>query len=404
MPDILAFDLGGSSLRVAVVAENGSLREMVRRELRITHDGQQRFEADPHIWWAAFQDACAELSARGCDLAATGAVAGCGFTRTQVFLDEHSEPIRPAITFQDSRSAAMLDDLRTSASDPVRDIVENLSPFDPLARLLWLQRHEPECWARLRKVVEPKDFLNLMLTGVAVSDTISQASMTRSLGQDGKSVLTNLGIERSLLPQMLSPFDRVGEVRSGLPQPLSYLAGTTVYCGSLDTWSCVLGSGALTPGAAYSISGTSDVFGVITTTKHAADGLLSGEWGPGIWQLGGPSQGAASRLQWALDRFMPGTSMDTALKAALASDRAAPLFLPYLDGERTPWWDPNLRGAFLSLEHDHDAADLLRGVAEGINYLAREVLSRAEQATGRQVEHVFFSGGLAGNSALCQLT
>jgi len=404
MPHTLAFDLGGSSLRLAIVSADGVFRGFVRKPLQIGGEGSSRFEVDPIIWWNAFLSGCAELSSLGHDFADIQAVAGCGFTRTQVFLDQAGKPLRPAITFQDSRAAEVLEDIRAGAvAAAVKNATAPLSPYDPLARLLWLKSREPGSWARIRTIIEPKDFLNMMLTGIAASDRISQAPMTRSLQAPSDHVLDVLGIDPAILPDCHSPFAELGPVRQGLPDPLSALAGVPVHCGSIDTWSCVLGSGALVPGVAYGISGTSDVFGVMADAPHAADGLLSVEWGPSLWQLGGPSQGAATRLEWAMDRFFPGAELEPTLDEALASDQPAPLFLPYLDGERTPWWDPDLRGAFLGLSAAHGSADLVRGVAEGMNYLSREILSRAEQAIGTRVSHVCFSGGLAGNASLCQL-
>lgn len=403
MQHTLAFDLGGSSLRLAIVAADGRFVAFVRKPLSIQSADGVVFDVDPMVWWRAFVDGCKELDAAGHDLAAVTAIAGCGFTRTQVFLDGSGRVVRPAIPFQDSRSASLLKDMRAGAQEEVRQVIERLGPYEPLSRILWVKQNEPDNWAELRKVVEPKDFLNLMLTGVAVSDTISQAPMVRALGDSRDDVLNALGINRHILPDTYSPFAPVGQVRKGLPEPLSRLAGVPVHCGSIDTWSCVLGSGALVPGLAYSISGTSDVSGVISDAAHAAQGLLTVEWDAGIWQLGGPSQGAATRLQWALDRFCPEAPTAQTLEAAVTAAGETPLFLPYLDGERTPWWDPNLRGAFLGLSTSHHGEDFVRAVAEGMNYLSREILSRAEQATGVRVEHVSFSGGLATSPAVCQL-
>jgi xylulokinase len=403
MPQTLAFDLGGSSLRLAIVAADGRFAASVRKPLAIQSPDGVVFDIDPLDWWRAFVDGCSELAAGGHDLAAVSAIAGCGFTRTQVFLDALGRPVRPAIPFQDSRSAKLLKEIAASGSDLVRRSIRGLGPYDPLSRLLWIKRSEPGHWAQVRKVVEPKDFINLMLTGIAASDRISQTPLTRALEAGGDDVLGALGIDPGILPDTLSPFAPVGRARSGLPGPLSRLAGVPVHCGSIDTWSCVLGSGALRPGVAYSISGTSDVSGVISEAAHAAPGLLTVEWGAGLWQLGGPSQGAATRLQWALDRFCPDRPATQTLEEAITRTGEVPLFLPYLDGERTPWWDPDLRGAFLGLGTSHRGGDFVRAVAEGMNYLSREILSRAEEASGTRVSHVCFSGGLAGNPVLCQL-
>lgn len=403
MPHTLAFDLGGSSLRLAIVAADGRFVGLVRKPLSIQSPDGVFFDVDPLAWWRAFVDGCTELAAAGHDFNAVSAIAGCGFTRTQVFLDGQGRPLRPAIPFQDSRSATLLKEMAAGGPDDIRRLIDTLGPYDPLSRVLWLKRSEPDSWAEVRKVVEPKDFVNLMLTGIAASDKISQTPMARALKEGEGDVLGTLGIDPSILPDTLSPFAPVGRVRSGLPEPLSRLAGIPVHCGSIDTWSCVLGSGALVPGVAYSISGTSDVSGVISEAAYTAPGLLTVEWGAGLWQLGGPSQGAATRLQWALDRFCPGAPAPQTLEAAITRTGEVPLFLPYLDGERTPWWDPDLRGAFLGLGTSHHGGDFVRAVAEGMNYLSREILSRAEQATDARVSHVCFSGGLASNPTMCQL-
>lgn len=403
MPNVLAFDLGGSSLRLAIVAEDGAFLASARRHLHIGGDGARVFETDPMLWWAAFQDCCIDLADQGHDFGDVDAIAGCGFTRTQVFLDKDSQVIRPAITFQDSRSTEMLEEMRTASSDAIRQTAAALGPYDPLARLLWLKGNEPENWTTVHKVIEPKDFLNLMLTGIAASDRISQTPMKRSIDQIRDRALANLGISAKILPHEYSPFALLGKVRQGLSDPLSKLADLPVYCGSIDTWSCVLGSGALAPGVAYNISGTSDVFGVMSDQAYASNGLLTVQWGPDLWQLGGPSQGAATLLQWGIERFAPNMLVEEALNEVLLSDHTSPLFLPFLDGERTPYWDPDLRGAFLGLSTKHEAGDFLLAVAEGMNYLSKEVLARAEKATGSKVSHICFSGGLSQNPLLCQL-
>lgn len=399
MAQVLAFDLGGSSLRLAIVSGDGTFEAMVPLPLGFKGDGERSFEADPMQWWAAFCKGCAELAGQGRDLSRIDAIAGCGFTRTQVFLDAERKVVRPAIAFQDSRAAGVLQEMRAAAPGSFA----GLGPYDPLARLIWLKRNEPENWARTSAVLEPKDFLNMMLTSLVRSDPVSQRPLVRNLEGATPEELASLQLSRSILPPQCSPFDAIGTVRSGLPAPLDRLAGKPVLCGAMDTWSGVLGSGALQCGLAYSISGTSDVFGLICDRPHKAEGLLTVEWGPDLWQLGGPSQGAATRLHWAAKTLFPSHPVEAAIASALASPAPAPIFLPYLDGERTPFWDSDLQGAFVGLSASHGPQALLKAVAEGMNYLAREVLRRAEEASATRAGHVCFSGGLSNNPALCQL-
>lgn len=402
---VLAYDLGGSSLRVAVVSRQGDIEKMVRLPLEISRSTEGEFEVDPAIWWQAFQEACGQLQQQGADLGRVEAIAGCGFTRTQVPIDAQGHVVHPAITFQDSRGAGALERFLGRVSPEVSRRLPNLNPYHPIARMLWLQAEKPDVWAKVKMVIEPKDYLNLQLTGQACSDRISQNMLAEFFAalEGDRDTLDALAIAPALCPEKRSPFSQVGVVREGLPEALAMLAGKPVLCGSTDTWGCVLGSGGLNPGAGYGISGTSDVFGVITETQFKSDGLISVQWGPRQWQLGGPTQGAASRLQWAADRFCKGQSIEDMIEWAFESDRTPPLFLPYLDGERTPFWDADLRGAFVGLDGAHEPRDFVRAVAEGINFLARIILERAESAAGRPVDHLCLSGGLANNTILCQL-
>lgn len=404
MSRTLAYDLGGSSLRVAVV-EGLSVRRMVRIPQTIERGPGGAFQADADLWWSNFRAACRQLQEEGEDLARVDAVAGCGFTRTQVMIDRAGAVVHPAITFQDSRGAHALTGFLDRAPDDLPERAVGLSPFHPVARLLWVQAHRPEVWSRVHKVLEPKDFMNLRLTGQVRSDLVSQqvTGAFFDVIEADPLAARALGMTRALFPEPISPFAEVGRVGGDLPEELGPLRGKPVYCGSNDTWTCVLGSGGLNPGAAYGISGTSDVFGVITRERCEADNLITVRWGPEQWQLGGPSQGAATRLSWARDRFFPGASLEQALADSFAGTARPPLFLPYLDGERTPFWDADLRGTFLGLDGTHDNAAMFRAVAEGLNFLSRLILERAEAATGQKAAHVCFSGGLANNAILCQL-
>ena len=404
MNDVLAFDLGGSSLRLAVVSTEGEIRAVVRKCMRIPKGRDGEFEVDPSDWWDAFVGACQDLRGKGVDLKQVGAIAGCGFTRTQVPLDKSGEAVHPAITFQDARGSRVLSEYLGKAAPDLCERYDGLSPFHPIARLLWLSTRKPEVWSQVHKVIEPKDYINFRLTGEIVSDGISQnaaRSFFDAILGDAQSSGA-LGFDDSKLPGACSPFEEIGLVRDDL-QELADLAGKPVYCGSTDTWTCVLGTGAMEPTSAYCISGTSDVSGVLMDQPHAREGLLTVKWGPGLWQLGGPSQGAATRLDWAAERFGTGSDVVSMLKSSLASAGRTPIFLPYLEGERTPYWDNDMRGAFLGLDGSQTNADFMRAVAEGINFLSRVILTRAEAATGEAARHICFAGGLSNNPLLCQL-
>jgi xylulokinase len=232
------------------------------------------------------------------------------------------------------------------------------------------------------------------------------ASATRDA--QGRDLLSAIGASTDLLPRILDPLERVGAVVPDLPKPLSRLAGVPVFCCSNDTWTGVAGLGALRPGLAYNISGTTEVLGVVSETSGFAEGLMSVDW-CGVHQLGGPSQNGADTIAWLLDlfgQFNGGyASVGSGIDALLAGQRDPQpvVFLPYLQGERVPYWDASLRGAFVGLNRRHGATDLAWAVLEGIACLNRIVLDKAEAALGFTVSEIRFGGGAARNPTWQQL-
>jgi len=152
-----------------------------------------------------------------------------------------------------------------------------------------------------------------------------------------------------------------------------------------DTWAGVAGLGALRPGVAYCISGTTEVLGLLGTQAAAAPGLMALDW-DGLWQLGGPSQHGADVLAWL-------AALGVVAPDPVPADPLPLLFLPTLAGERVPHWDPSRRGAFLGLRRDHGPADLVRGAMQGVALNNRTVLERAEAAMGVQATELRLGGG-----------
>jgi len=392
-PVVLAIDLGGTGLRAALVAADGSLRSAV---VSRPGDGSAG-NADPDLWWWELGDAAAELtgSIPG-GLASVAGICICGMTRTQVFVGADGEAVRPAIGFGDTRAAEAVE--RAEATLDLAGLPEaaSLNPYHPAARLLWLKQAGPAHYAATIKVLDPKDWLAFKLTGAARSDAISCARLRAAAEPvGGRSLLDALGLDAGMLPEIVAPTAEVGRVRAGLPAPFDRLAGVPVFCGSHDTWAGVVGLGALVPGRAYNVSGTSEVLGLITERAVAAPGLVTVNWGE-AWQVGGPSQSGGATLRHALRLLGRGGEDPAAAVASLEAAQIAdepPLFLPFLEGERVPYWDAGLRGSFIGLSAEHGPADLLWAVLEGIALLNREVLRRAEAAAGLPAEVVRLGGG-----------
>jgi xylulokinase len=404
---VLACDLGGSSFRAALLDAAGATLAEVVLPGSVPLDRMGRSEIDATVWWRLLVEAVGRLAETAPDLfAGIAGIAICGVTRTQVFIGHDGRQLRPAMTWKDTRSEAVAGRLRERlASHPEQS---RINAFHPLARLAWLREEEEATFDSLACVLEPKDWLNFCLTGRQAGDPVSVARLLACTQVvDSGDALAAAGLTSSVLPRMLEAEQQVGPVQPGLPAPLDRLVGVPVFCCSNDTWVAVAGLGALRRGHAYNISGTTEVLGVVGEVPAEAEGLLTVDW-RGLWQLGGPSQNGADTVAWLLSLL--GKADDAAgvgatMQALLSGQRdPQPLiFLPYLQGERVPYWDPALRGAFVGLNRRHAATDLAYAVLEGVAFLNRIVLERAEAALGEPAKEIRFGGGAASNPVWSQI-
>jgi xylulokinase len=408
MSVVLACDLGGTSFRAALIDETATTRAQATILGPTAIDRMGWSEIDATAWWRILVEAAGQLAE--CEPELFGAIEGiaiCGVTRTQVFLGRDGRQLRPAMTWKDTRSEAAAGRLRERLGEHPE--AQRINAFHPLARLAWLREEEEACFRALACVLEPKDYLNARLTGRHAGDPVSMARLLASReAVGGVDPFGAIGLAAGILPPMLEPCDTVGPVQPGLPAPLDRLAGLPVFCSSSDTWVAVAGLGALRPGYAYNISGTTEVLGAVGLEPVEAEGLLSVDW-RGLWQIGGPSQNGADTVSWLLsllarEGMEPGSTSQR-IDALLAGRRHPQplLFLPYLQGERVPYWNPALRGAILGLGRQHGATDLAYAVLEGVAFLNRIVLERAEAALGAPVGEIRFGGGAAANPVWSQI-
>ncbi|PTM40542.1 FGGY-family carbohydrate kinase [Bosea sp. 124] len=406
MSVVLACDLGGSSFRAALIDPQGAVLAEHAISGPVLSDGLDRSEVSAEAWWRLLVETAGRIAQMAPALfAEVQAIAICGVTRTQVFLGPDGREIRPALTWKDARSEGAAQRLRERLGGHPE--AGRVNAFHPLARLAWLAEEEGAHFRGLARVLEPKDYLNFRLTGRRASDPVSMARLIACAEtHDGGTALAALGLPAGIIPAILEPCDRVGPVQAELPAPFDRLAGVPVFCACNDTWTAVAGLGALRPGYAYNISGTTEVLGVLGADEAEAEGLITVDW-RGLWHLGGPSQNGADTASWLVALLDPAGSHDVGERIdVLLAGRRHPqplIFLPYLQGERVPYWNPNLRGAFLGLNRQHGPTDLAFAVLEGVACLNRVVLERAEAALGRPVDEIRFGGGAAANPAWAQI-
>jgi len=400
----LGIDVGTGGTRALLVDERGIVRHAftaVHEDMRMERPlwAEQR----PENWWDAAQQAIrgvfAASGASGKDVQGIGL---SGQMHGLVMLDENDNVIRPALIWCDQRSQTQVDAINASiGKETVLSCIANpvLTGFT-LPKLLWVRDNEPESFARLRKILLPKDYVRFQLTGEYVSD-VSDASGTALFDVVGrrwsKEFVERLGLRMNLLPSVMESHEVSGKVSAGAAKSTGLIEGTPVVAGAGDQAASAVGNGVVEPGLVSCTIGTSGVVfahtkspaydpaGRLHTFCHAVRGA---------WHLMGVTQGAGLSLQWFRRNLAPEVEYD-ALTAEAASAPAGCdglYWLPYLMGERTPHLDASARGGWVGLTARHTRADLIRAILEGVAYSQRDCLELIEQM-GSRVESVRLSGG-----------
>ena len=320
-----------------------------------------------------------------------------------VLLDAANQVIRPALIWCDQRSQAQVDAINqlVGKETVVASIANPVLTGFTLPKLLWVRDNEPANFARVRKILLPKDYLRFQLTGEHVCD-VSDASGTALFDvvrrQWSTSLADQLGIDRSILPAVM---ESSGDQRQGFASRGSgrrvLLEGTPVVAGAGDQAASAVGNGIVETGIMSCTIGTSGVVfahtpspaydpaGRVHTFCHAV---------PGAWHVMGVTQGAGLSLQWFRNNLAPGVDYDklTAEAATAPAGSQGLYWLPYLMGERTPHLDANARGGWIGLTAKHTRADLIRSLLEGVSYSQKDGLDIIEKM-GVSVNSVRVSGG-----------
>ena len=401
-PMYLGIDLGTSELKVVLVDAGQRLIATARRELSIQRPQPQWSEQDPSAWWQAVEAAMAELRRRApSELAEVAAIGLSGQMHGAVLLDDRGRVLRPAILWNDVRSGAECAELERRAPD-LRRITGNLAmPGFTAPKLLWVARHEPEIFRATAKVLLPKDYLRRRLTGDDISE-MSDASGTLWLDVGRRdwsdTMLEACGLARRHMPRLVEGREPAGTLPAPLARAWGLGDGVRVAGGGGDNATTAVGIGAVRDGQAFLSLGTSGVLFVATAAfrpnpaqgVHAFCHALPGQWNQMAVMLS-----AAGCLRWVTK--LVGAADEAALLAeveALSAEarRRAPLFLPYLSGERTPHNDPHAKGVWFGLAHDTDRAALAYAVLEGVAFGLADGY-RALQAVGTDLQSASLVGG-----------
>jgi xylulokinase len=373
----LGIDIGTSEIKVALV-DGERVVAVGRAALEVARPHPLWSEQDPRSWVDGTQAAIAQLRAgHGPELAAVTGIGLSGQMHGAVLLDAHDRVLRPAILWNDTRSAAECAVLEARVPEARRLTGNMAMPGFTAPKLLWVAAHEPEIFGRVAKVLLPKDFVRLWLTGEHVSE-MSDAAGTLWLDVSRRDwcdpMLAATGLGRSHMPRLVEGCEPGGIVRGELARGWGMQGPVVVAGGAGDNAASAVGLGVIAEGQGLLSLGTSGVFFVandayrpapdrgVHTFCHAL---------PGTWHQMAVLLSAASCVRWAA--HVTGAADEAALIAEaealdLGARSRAPLFLPYLSGERTPHNDAFAQGVWFGLRHDTGRAELGYSVLEGVAF------------------------------------
>lgn len=403
-PLLLGLDVSTTATKALLVDERGAVVAAASSAYELSTPRPLWAEQDPGLWWAACRRSIAEaLAAAEVGPEAVAAVGLTGQMHGLVLLDERGEVLRPAILWNDQRAAEECDEMRRrlGLEGLVRITGNDAYPGFTAPKLLWVRRHEPELYRRVRQVLLPKDYVRFRLTGEYATDRAG-AGGTLLLDLATRDWSGELLEAFEIPPEWLPPTHEgtavTGRLSVRAAAATGLAAGTPVVAGGGDQAAQAVGVGAVRPGIVALTLGTSGVVFAASERPltdpagrlHAFPHAL-----PDTWHVMGVMLSAAGSLRWYRDTLAAGVEYDLLLEEA---DRVEPgceglTFLPYLSGERTPHADPLARGAFVGLTLRHGRGHLTRAVLEGVAFGLRDNLALMAEVGLGVVGQVRISGG-----------
>ncbi|MBC0852706.1 xylulokinase [Pantoea stewartii] len=407
----LGIDIGTSELKALILNAQGDIVASEHATLQVQRPHPHWAEQHPHDWWHACQQVMARLRQQAPQAwSAVTAIGLSGQMHGAVLLDEQGDILRPCILWNDTRSAAECNWLHQHHPEMMQISGNMIMPGFTAPKLRWVAQHEPACFSRISKVLLPKDYLRWRLTGRWVTDP-SDAAGTLWLDVATRdwsdALLAATGLRREQLPEIVEGNAVSGTLRPDLAREWGLSTAVIVAGGGGDNATSAVGVGAIHPGDAFISLGTSGVIFVVNdrlradpqSGVHAFCHAL-----PGRWHQMSVMLSAASCLRWVCQLLSVSENqlLEDVAELSPTQKQRAPLFLPYLSGERTPHNDPDATGAFYDLRHETQRALLGYAVLEGVAFGLADGL--AVLGDGRQdITQFSLTGGGARSSLWAQL-
>lgn len=406
MSYFIGIDLGTSACKLLLVNEIGKIERSVSKSYPLLFPHQGWSEQNPEDWWRAVRDGLSELLI-GIDTALLHGIGCGGQMHGLVILDEYDNVIRPAILWNDGRTAKETDFLNQQiGKEKLSELTANIAFAGFTApKLMWLENHEPQNFAKIAKIMLPKDYINYMLTGVHACDYSDASGMLLLDVKNkrwSKEMLSICHISEDQLPKLFESYQIIGNVCAeiGIPKSVKVIAGAG------DNAAAAVGTGTVGDGRCNISLGTS---GTVFISSHdfgvdTNNALHSFAHADGNYHLMGCMLSAASCNQWLCEEILH-TSDYSAEQKEITEEKMGKnsvYFLPYLMGERSPINDTNARGTFLGLHMDTSRSDLVQAVLEGVAFAIRDSVEVA-RSLGLHIDKSTICGGGAKSALWCSI-
>ncbi len=396
----IGIDLGTSAMKLLLMDAEGTIVNIVTQEYPLEFPQEGWSQQNPEDWAKALWQGLPQLL-DGVDASLVRGIGSGGQMHGLVILDDQDQVIRPAILWNDGRTAKEVSHLNEEIGrEQLTEWTANIAFAGFTApKILWIKENEPENFARIAKIMLPKDYINYLLTGVHCCD-YSDASGMLLLDVEHKcwssEMMALCGVTEAQMPKLYESFECVGTVLPQVAVQLGLPEGVKVVAGAGDNAAAAVGTGVVGEGGCNISLGTSGTI-FISSKQFAVDdhnALHAFAHADGGWHLMGCMLSAASCNKWLLEEILH-TEDHEAEQAAIASEKLGRnnvFFLPYLMGERSPINDVDARGTFIGLAMNNSRADLVQAVLEGVAFAIRDSFEVAK-SLGIKIERSRICGG-----------
>jgi xylulokinase len=380
------------------MSEDGTVEKIVSKEYALSFPHPGWSEQNPQDWWEQSIAGLKELTAE-CDKSQIGGISFGGQMHGLVILDEEDQVIRPAILWNDGRTSEETDYLNEQiGKEKLSAYTGNIAFAGFTApKLLWVKKHEPENFARIRKIMLPKDYLAYRLTGVHSTDYSDASGMLLLDVKNkcwSKEMMDICEVKEEWMPKLFESYEKTGTLLPQAAKELGFPESCVVAAGAGDNAAAAVGTGAVGAGKCNLSLGTSGTI-FITNSSFGVDpynALHSFAHADGSFHLMGCMLSAASCNKWWMEEILQTKDFVKEQQSLGELGENQVYFLPYLMGERSPHNDPFAKGAFVGMSLDTGRGDMLQAVFEGVAYALRDSLEVA-RSLGVAPERTTICGG-----------